>query len=290
MEHNIARALNYLHELCGEGLDSAQVAKHRSAISSLWGPLPQFGHAWLGKTDLMQKFMKAIREQEVHTVLEAPSDEDGRPNGSAGECISIVLEEDIIQGSLAGPSNEDIPLRLLAGRLATLLTIGSKRRPSCLTRIIRQGVSWTDDVLRGTIQGPKESAKSKKKTRSLICERLSDDPRADVVRVYEAYVARAPSGTATVLVQCTKKKTPAPATVRHWIRAYMEQLGYSSDDAITPYMLIKSVTTAQLQEGQPPEKVSEHRWDSSATMMRHYDLRGEKLRVLRPNPDKAWKN
>jgi hypothetical protein len=88
------------------------------------------------------------------------------------------------------------------GRLATLLTIGSKHRPSCLTRIVRQGISWTDDVLRGTIQGPKEPAKFKKKTHSLICERLSDDPRADIGRVFEAYVARAPSGPATVLVQC----------------------------------------------------------------------------------------
>lgn len=282
MEHDLTRAVNYLQELRAELHFAAPViAKHRSAISSMWGPLPEYNHLWFGKIPVVMKYMNAIRSQDAADLLTADQD-DG---AGADTSIPVVLEDDIISAMIRGPSDNDLSLKMLSGKFCTLLILGSKRRPSCLTRTIRDGIRWTDSDLCATVVLPKEARQSITKTRSLSCERLSLDPKADVVSVYKSYIARSfPSGT--LLVSCRKQKglpvSPSPNTIRFWMRDYLISLGYPSYMMITPYILIKSVTTAQLSAGREIERVSRDRWDSPSTMLKHYDLRGKVTRVLRP--------
>ena len=279
MEHDVARAVNFLQFLRDtSSLTAAAVAKHHSALSSLWGPLPEYNFLWLGKIPVVAKYLNAIRSIDAAELLTAD-------NGNVDRPIPMVLEDDIINKMILGPDNANLLLRELSGKFCTHLILGSKRRPSCLTRTTRADVRWTDTDFCSTVVLPKEARHSVAKSRPFVCERLSLDPKADVVSVYNAYVERS-FQSPTLLVQCRKQKgrvwPPVPNTICHWVRDYLVTLGYPLEMMITPYMLIKSVTTAQLSAGRDVEIVSQHRWDSSSTMLKHYDLRGKLVSVLRP--------
>ena len=281
MEHDVARAVNYLQSLRDtSSLTAAVVAKHCSALSSLWGPLPEYNFLWLGKIPVVAKYLNAIRSLDAAELLTADVND-----GNVDRPTPMVLEDDIISKMVLGPDNANLSLRELSGKFCTLLILGSKRRPSCLTRTIRTDVRWTDTDFCSTVVLPKEARHSVAKSRPFVCERLSLDPKADVVSVYQAYIERS-FQSPTLLVQCRKQKgrvrPPVPNTIRHWVRDYLFTLGYPLEMMITPYMLIKSVTTTQLSAGRDVETVSQHRWDTSTTMLRHYDLRGKLVSVLRP--------
>ncbi|KAG5458243.1 MAG: Ribokinase-like protein [Olpidium bornovanus] len=68
---------------------------------------------------------------------------------------------------------------------------------------------------------------------------------------------------------------------RFWIKDYMTTLGYPRTK-ITPYVLIKSITTAQLDAGKDPAVTAANRWDYPTTMLRYYDMRCCEHVVLRP--------
>lgn len=237
---------------------------------------------------MVERYFKAIREQDAVEKLNYDPNAEGDIDSNE-KIPDVVLEEDIILKMIELESRP-LTLKLLAGKLCVLLFLGSKRRPSCLTRSQRQSVVWTATELRAEVVAPKEASKSKKKTRSLVCERLSDHPAADVVSVYKNYVERTKSLTgSTILTQCRLQKgkpaVPSPATVKFWTRAYLEHLGYAADLKLTPYVLIKSVTTARLataQSAEEEQRIAQNRWDNVNTMLRHYNLNGKTFRVVRP--------
>ncbi|KAG5458968.1 MAG: hypothetical protein BJ554DRAFT_716, partial [Olpidium bornovanus] len=216
---------------------------------------------------------KALREKATREELQPECADNGSSNS---EIISVVLKEDVITGIILGPSNSDLSLKSLDGKLCVLLMLGSKRRPSCLTQAVRTDLFWTDGALRTTVILLIESGKSNRKTRALVVERLSHDSKADVVAVYQAYITGAPK-TVTVISQCLRAVPLAPATVRPWVRDDLSSIGYPVP--INRYMLITSQTTAQLADGVPVECILRDRWDSPQTMLCHYDLCGSIVRV-----------
>lgn len=223
--------------------------------------------------------MSSIAEEDATRRLEAAESDDDDDDGNV---IDLVLEEDVVQASISSAANDKLTLRQLAGRLCTFLILGSKRRPSCLTRTIRQDLVITDEELRATVVLPKESRKSASKARQLVCPRFSTHAHADVVSILQAYQARVGARAPTILVHCNDHtKAPRPDTIRHWVRAYLTLLGYDAK-RLTPKSLIKSVTTAQLADGVPAADVAAGRWDSTQTMLRFYDARNREQRVHRP--------
>ncbi|KAI9104023.1 hypothetical protein DFS34DRAFT_590443 [Phlyctochytrium arcticum] len=190
---------------------------------------------------------------------------DGAPS-EAAEPIPILLEDDII-AAIIHKAESTLTLRLLSRKLCGLLMLGSKRRPLCLTRTLRASVTWDTTELRAEVVNPKESKKSVKETRNLVCKRLSNHLAADIVPVYEKYRDDTSHlKYVTLLTQCRAAKVPKPATVRHWVGDFMTFLGYSKDVRITPYMLIKSRATAQLCAQGDAESIANHRWDSATTI------------------------